>query len=57
MKKVKLTYEEIETLMFILKNLCSAYYMNESMEMKIETLYMKLIVMRAQLEYPRKREE
>ena len=57
MKKVKLTYEEIETLMFILKNLCSAYYMNEYMEMKIETLYMKLIVMRAQLEKQKERGE
>lgn len=57
MKKVELTYEEIETLQFILKNLGSDYYMSESMQKKIDTLYMKLISMRAQLEYPRKREE
>jgi len=57
MKKVELTYEEIETLQFVLKNLGSDYYMSESMQKKIDTLYMKLISMRAQLEYPRKREE
>ena len=57
MKKTELTYEEIETLQFVLKNLGSDYYMSESMQKKIDTLYMKLISMRAQLEYPRKREE
>jgi len=57
MKKVKLTYAEIEILQCILKNLSSAYYMNEYMEMKIETLYMKLIVMRAQLEKQKERGE
>jgi hypothetical protein len=57
MKKVELTYAEIETLQFILKSLGSDYYMSESMQKKIDTLYMKLIGMRAQLEYPRKREE
>ena len=57
MKKTELTYEEIERLQFILKNLDSDYYMSESMQKKIDTLYMKLISMRAQLEYPRKREE
>ena len=57
MKKVELTYAEIETLQFILKDLGSDYYMSESMQKKIDTLYMKLISMRAQLEYPRKREE
>jgi len=57
MNKVELTYEEIETLQFVLKNLGSDYYMSESMQKKIDTLYMKLISMRAQLEYPRKREE
>lgn len=57
MKKVELTYAEIETLQFILKSLGSDYYMSESMQKKIDTLYMKLISMRAQLEYPRKREE
>lgn len=57
MKKVELTYAEIETLQFILKGLGSDYYMSESMQKKIDTLYMKLISMRAQLEYPRKREE
>lgn len=57
MKKVELTYAEIETLQFILKDLGSDYHMSESMQKKIDTLYMKLISMRAQLEYPRKREE
>lgn len=50
MEKIELTYAEIETLQFILSNLDSDYYMSESMQKKIDTLYMKLIGMRAQLE-------
>jgi len=57
MKKVELTYAEIETLQFVLKNLGSDYYMSESMQKKIDTLYMKLISMRAQLEYLKVRED
>jgi hypothetical protein len=57
MKKVELTYEEIETLLFILKNLDSDYHVGESMLERVFVLNIKLIAMRAQLEYPRKREE
>lgn len=57
MKKVELTYAEIETLQYILKNLSSDYYISESMQKKIDTLYMKLIGMRAQLEKQKEREE
>jgi hypothetical protein len=57
MEKVELTYEEIETLLFILKNLDSDYHIGESMLERVFVLNIKLIAMRAQLEYPRKREE
>lgn len=57
MKKAELTYEEIETLQFILRNLGSDYYMSESMEKKVDTLCMKLIAMIAQLEYLKMKEE
>lgn len=57
MEKVELTYEEIETLQFILKNLGSDYHIGESMLERIFVLNIKLIAMGNQLEYPRKREE
>lgn len=58
MKKVELTYAEIETLQFIiLKNLNSDCYITVSMQDRLDALYMKLISMKAQLEYPRKKEE
>lgn len=56
MKKKELTYQEIELLLFTLKEQMGDLYMSESMEKKINELYMKLIGMRAQMEYFKLRE-
>jgi len=54
MKKIELTYEEIELLQFLLGLLDLAeYYIDENLQEKIDALQLKLIAMRAQLEYPR----
>jgi len=58
MKKVELTYEEIELLQFLLGTLDLAeYYIGEEMQERIDALQLKLIAMRAQLEYLKVREE
>ena len=51
MKKIELTYADIELLQFVLRNLNSDYFINESMQRKINALSMRLVGMRAQLEY------
>lgn len=57
MKKVELTYAEIETLLFILSKLDSDYHVGESMLEKIFVLKIKLIAMRNELEHLKEREE
>jgi hypothetical protein len=57
MKKIELTYEEIELLQFLLGLLDKPYhYINESLQEKIDALQLKLIAMRAQSEYKKQRE-
>ena len=58
MKKIELTYEEIELMQFILNNVDTAgWYISESMYEKIDALKLKLIAIRAQSEYLKVREE
>jgi hypothetical protein len=57
MKKINLTYEEIELLQFLVKIVDQPYFINEEMYEKIDALQLKLIAMRAQLEYLKVREE
>lgn len=56
MKKIKLTYADIELMQSVLNNLKFDYVMSDNMQKKVEGLYTKLIVMRAQLEYLKARE-
>jgi hypothetical protein len=57
MKKIELTYEEIELMQFILNKVDLAeWWISESMYEKIEALKLKLIAMRAQKEYVKQRE-
>lgn len=53
MKKINLTYEEIELLQFLVKIVDQPYFINEEMQERIDALQLKLIAMRAQLEYLR----
>ena len=55
MKKVTLTYEEIELMQYILR--MEEWFINENMSKKIDALNLKLIAMRAQAEYLKVREE
>lgn len=48
MKKIQLSYADIELLQFILKNFTAE---STAMEDKVEYLQLKLIAMRTQLEY------
>ena len=58
MKKIELTYEEIELMQFILSKLdAEEWWINESMYDKIDALHLKLTAMRAQSEYLKAREE
>jgi hypothetical protein len=57
MKKINLTYEEIELLQFLVKIVDQPYFINEEMYEKIDALQLKLIAMRAQLEYLKVRED
>ena len=60
MKKIELTYTEIEQLQFILKTYARAGIVgiiNDSMLSDIKNIQLKLITMRAQLEYLKMREE
>jgi hypothetical protein len=58
MKKINLTYEEIELMQFILNKLdVEEWWISESMYEKIDALKLKLIAMRAQSEYLKVREE
>jgi hypothetical protein len=57
MKKVELTYAEIETLLFILSKLDSDYYVGEPMLEKVFVLKIKLTAMRNQLEHLKVKEE
>lgn len=71
MKKIELTYADIELLQYVLSNVHSDYFNNSSIQTeitddgallvkkkyydiwKINELSVKLIAMRAQLEYPK----
>jgi len=58
MKKIELTYEEIEFMQFILNKVDDVeWFINESMYEKIDALKLKLIAIRAQSEYLKLREE
>jgi len=57
MKKTQLTYEEIEQLQFILRTYARAGIVgiiNDAMLRDIENLQLKLITMRAQMEYEKR---
>lgn len=57
MKKTQLTYEEIELLQFISKNFVDGLpdmLITEALVQKIDALQLKLIMMRAQLEYEKR---
>lgn len=57
MKTMQLTYAEIEQLQFILKTYARAGIVgiiNDSMLSEIENLQLKLITMRAQMEYEKR---
>lgn len=57
MKKIQLTYEEVELLQFLLNKFgLEEWWINESMWEKIDALKLKLIAMRAQMEYVKQRE-
>ena len=57
MKKVTLTYEEIELMQFILNKVdAEEWWISESMYEKIDALNLKLTAMRAQMEYIKQRE-
>jgi hypothetical protein len=57
MKKITLTYEEIELMQFILRRVGDdQWFINEYMEEKIYALNLKLTAMRAQMEYIKQRE-
>lgn len=57
MKKIELTYEEVELLQFLLSKFgLEEWWISESMWEKIDALKLKLIGMRAQLEYVKQRE-
>lgn len=57
MKKIELTYEEVELLQFLLSKFgLEEWWINESMWEKIDALKLKLIGMRAQMEYFKQRE-
>ena len=58
MKKVTLTYEEIELMQFLLNKFgLEEWWISESMWEKIDALKLKLTAMRAQSEYLKVREE
>lgn len=57
MKKTQLTYEEVELLQFISKNFVDGLpdtLITEALVKKIEALQLKLIMMRAQMEYEKR---
>ena len=57
MKKVTLTYEEIELMQFILNKVdAEEWWISESMYEKIDALNLKLTAMRAQMEYIKQKE-
>jgi len=57
MKKITLTYEEIELMQFLLNKVdAEEWWISESMYEKIDALKLKLIAMRAQSEYLKARE-
>lgn len=57
MIKIQLTYEEVELLQFLLSKFgLEEWYVSESMQEKIDALKLKLIAMRAQMEYFKQRE-
>ena len=51
MKEIKLTYADVEQLQYILKS----YMANHNKNMELEKLSLKLIAMRGQLEYPKRK--
>ena len=56
MKKIELNYADIELMQSILRNLDSDYVISDCMQKKIDALYIRLIGMKAQLEYLKARE-
>jgi hypothetical protein len=56
MKKAKLTYAEIEALEFLVRMFQKDYKLAQRDSMQFEALRIKLIVMRAEMEYSKNRE-
>jgi len=57
MKKIELTYEEIELMQFLLNKVdAEEWWISESMYEKIDALKLKLIAMRSQSEYLKARD-
>jgi predicted phage tail protein len=57
MKKITLTYEEIELMQFLLNKFgLEEWWISESMWENIDALKLKLTAMRAQMEYIKQRE-
>ncbi len=56
MKKTQLTYADIEMLEFVLRMFIQDYKMTKLHASQFEALRIKLIVMRAEIEYSKKRE-
>lgn len=56
MKKTQLTYADIERLEFVLRMFIQDYKMTKLQASQFEALRIKLIVMRAEIEYSKKRE-
>ena len=56
MKKTKLTYADIEMLEFVLRIFMQDHKMTKLHALQFEALRIKLIIMRAEIEYSKKRE-
>ena len=56
MKKTKLTYADIEMLQFALAAFQDTFWMSKAQSIQYEALRIKLIVMRAEIEYLKNRE-
>lgn len=57
MKKIQLTYEEIELLQYLLNKFgLEEWWISESMQEKIDALKLKLTAIRSQMEYVKYRE-
>lgn len=56
MKKTKLTYADIEALEFAIRMFQQSWTLSQKTSIQFEALRIKLIVMRAEMEYSKKRE-